>query len=152
MSRTIVALDFSSKEEVVNFLNKFDKPIYVKIGMELTYACGLDTVSYTHLDVYKRQPKHNALVANLFFEASTRTHFSFESAEYQLGCKVADFNASTSSVTKGESLYDTVKTFEAIGYDAVVIRHPKDEYFKELENINICLLYTSVHFLDDSFS
>ena len=75
-----------------------------------------------------------------FFEASTRTHFSFESAEYQLGCKVADFNASTSSVTKGESLYDTVKTFEAIGYDAVVIRHPKDEYFKELENINIPIL------------
>ena len=44
MSRTIVALDFSSKEEVVNFLNKFDKPIYVKIGMELTYACGLDII------------------------------------------------------------------------------------------------------------
>ena len=40
MSRTIVALDFSSKEEVVNFLNKFDKPIYVKIGMELFYAEG----------------------------------------------------------------------------------------------------------------
>ena len=44
MSRTIVALDFSSKEEVVEFLNKFDKPIYVKIGMELTYACGLDII------------------------------------------------------------------------------------------------------------
>lgn len=44
MSRTIVALDFSSKEEVVNFLSKFDEPIYVKIGMELTYACGLDIV------------------------------------------------------------------------------------------------------------
>lgn len=82
-------------------------------------------------------PKQKALVANLFFEASTRTHFSFESAEFQLGCKVADFNASTSSVTKGETLYDTVKTFEQIGYDAVVIRHPQDEYFKQLENINI---------------
>ena len=44
MSRTIVALDFSSKEEVVNFLSQFDEPIYVKIGMELTYACGLDIV------------------------------------------------------------------------------------------------------------
>ena len=40
MSRTIVALDFSSKEEVP----KFDEPVYVKIGMELTYACGLDMV------------------------------------------------------------------------------------------------------------
>ncbi len=44
MSKTIVALDFSSKEEVVNFLSQFDEPIYVKIGMELTYACGLDIV------------------------------------------------------------------------------------------------------------
>ena len=44
MSRTIVALDFSSKEEVLNFLAKFDEPVYVKIGMELTYACGLDMV------------------------------------------------------------------------------------------------------------
>lgn len=44
MSRTIVALDFSSKEEVLNFLAKFDEPVYVKIGMELTYACGLDIV------------------------------------------------------------------------------------------------------------
>lgn len=44
MSRTIVALDFSSKEEVLDFLSKFDEPVYVKIGMELTYACGLDIV------------------------------------------------------------------------------------------------------------
>lgn len=81
-----------------------------------------------------------ALVANLFFEASTRTHFSFESAQHQLGCQVADFAASASSVTKGETLYDTVKTFEMIGYDLVVIRHPQDEYFKELENINIPII------------
>lgn len=82
-------------------------------------------------------PMQNALVANLFFEPSTRTHFSFESAQYQLGCQVADFNTATSSVTKGESLYDTVKTFEMIGYGCVVIRHPEDEYFKQLENIHI---------------
>ncbi len=80
------------------------------------------------------------LAANLFFESSTRTHYSFESAELQLGCLVSDFNAATSSVTKGESLYDTVKTFEAIGYDAVVIRHVKDDYYKELENVNIPIL------------
>ena len=42
MSKTIVALDFSSKEEVVDFLKQFDEPVYVKIGMELTYACGLN--------------------------------------------------------------------------------------------------------------
>ena len=44
MSKTIVALDFSSKEEVVDFLSQFDEPIYVKVGMELTYACGLDII------------------------------------------------------------------------------------------------------------
>lgn len=80
------------------------------------------------------------LVANLFFEPSTRTHFSFSSAELQLGCKVENFTAEGSSVEKGESLYDTVKTFESIGFDAVVIRHKQDEYFKELENINIPIL------------
>lgn len=79
-------------------------------------------------------------VANLFFEPSTRTHFSFESAELQLGLDAVDFNASSSSITKGETLYDTVKTFEAIGYDALVIRHTQDEYFNELENINIPIL------------
>ncbi|MGX8834300.1 orotidine-5'-phosphate decarboxylase [Amedibacillus sp. YH-ame10] len=44
MNKTIVALDFSTKEEVMNFLKGFQEPIYVKIGMELTYACGLDIV------------------------------------------------------------------------------------------------------------
>ena len=44
MNRTIVALDFSSREEVLEFLKKFDEPVFVKIGMELTYACGLDIV------------------------------------------------------------------------------------------------------------
>lgn len=93
--------------------------------------------SQTFQDWQFSKPK---LVANLFFEPSTRTHYSFASAELQLGCKTIDFNASTSSVAKGESLYDTVKTFEAIGYDAVVIRHTQDEYFKELEGINIPIL------------
>ena len=44
MSRTIIALDFSSREEVLSFLDQFDEPVYVKIGMELTYACGLDII------------------------------------------------------------------------------------------------------------
>lgn len=85
-------------------------------------------------------PMHNALAANLFFEPYTRTHYSFESAEYQLGCSVADFNSASSSVTKGETLYDTAKTFEAIGYKVLVIRHPQDEYFKELEDISIPII------------
>lgn len=57
-----------------------------------------------------------------------------------LGIKVIDFNSSISSLSKGESLYDTVKTFEALGMDGVVIRHPKDNYFKELETIQMPIL------------
>lgn len=45
MSKTIVALDFSSKEGVIDFLKQFHEPIYVKVGMELTYACGLEIIS-----------------------------------------------------------------------------------------------------------
>ncbi len=44
MSKTIIALDFSNKEQVLDFLKQFEEPVYVKIGMELTYACGLDIV------------------------------------------------------------------------------------------------------------
>ena len=72
------------------------------------------------------------VVANLFFEPSTRTQYSFLMAEQKLGLNTVDFSAQTSSVQKGETLYDTVKTFEAIGVDAVVIRHPQNNYFDEL--------------------
>ena len=76
-------------------------------------------------------------VATLFFENSTRTHYSFQAALINLGINIIDLNAATSSVNKGESLYDTVKTFEALGVDGVVIRHTKDRYYDELKNINI---------------
>lgn len=78
------------------------------------------------------------VVANLFFEPSTRTQYSFMMAEQKLGLKTMDFTAETSSVQKGETLYDTIKTFEAIGVDGVVIRHPQNNYFEELiPNLNI---------------
>ncbi len=82
----------------------------------------------------------NKKMATLFFENSTRTHYSFITAMMNLGIKVIDFNSSISSLSKGESLYDTVKTFEALGMDGVVIRHPKDNYFKELETIQMPIL------------
>ncbi|OZM58525.1 aspartate carbamoyltransferase [Lottiidibacillus patelloidae] len=80
-------------------------------------------------------------IANLFYENSTRTKLSFEVAEQKLGFKILNVDVHTSSVQKGESLYDTVKTLEAIGVDAVVIRHPEENYFKTLiENINIPII------------
>lgn len=80
------------------------------------------------------------IIANLFFEPSTRTHYSFETAELKLGCKTIDFAPESSSMKKGETLYDTIKTFESFGVDAVVIRHREDEYYKQLENIKIPIL------------
>ncbi len=61
-------------------------------------------------------------VANMFFENSTRTRFSFEMAEKRLGAEVLNFAAAVSSVEKGESIYDTVRTLESMGIDAGVIR------------------------------
>ncbi|AWN20724.1 aspartate carbamoyltransferase catalytic subunit [Streptococcus sobrinus] len=70
--------------------------------------------------------------ANLFFESSTRTHKSFEVAEKKLGLDVIEFDAKTSSVNKGETLYDTILTMSALGVDICVVRHSKDDYYKEL--------------------
>ena len=63
-------------------------------------------------------------VVNLFFEDSTRTRISFEAAAKRLSADVITFNARGSSVEKGETLKDTALTLEAMGADAVVIRHP----------------------------
>ncbi|RSD28088.1 aspartate carbamoyltransferase catalytic subunit [Mesobacillus subterraneus] len=79
------------------------------------------------------QPKEKVFVSNLFYEPSTRTKSSFEMAERKLGLEVIPFEVQTSSVLKGETLYDTVRTLEAIGTQALVIRHSADSYFKELD-------------------
>ena len=62
-------------------------------------------------------------VATLFFEASTRTRLSFEAAAKRLSADVMSFSASSSSLEKGESLRDTVETIDAMGVDAMVVRH-----------------------------
>ena len=63
------------------------------------------------------------LVANLFFESSTRTRLSFERAARALSADVMSFSASGSSLSKGESLKDTALTIEAMGVDLMVVRH-----------------------------
>ena len=62
-------------------------------------------------------------VVNLFFEDSTRTRISFEAAAKRLSADVITFSAKGSSVSKGESLKDTALTLQAMGADAIVIRH-----------------------------
>lgn len=72
--------------------------------------------------------------ANLFFEPSTRTKSSFIVAEKRLGLESLEFNVETSSMKKGESLYDTAKTFEAIGANVLVVRHENDDWADELKD------------------
>jgi len=67
---------------------------------------------------------HGRTVINLFFESSTRTRTSFEVAGKRLGADVVNVSAQTSSVTKGETLLDTVRNLEALRADAIVLRHP----------------------------
>lgn len=87
------------------------------------------------------EPNKKTFVANLFFEPSTRTKCSFEVAERKLNLEVVPFEVSTSSVLKGETLYDTVRTLESIGIKAVVIRHKVDNYFEELKGkTNVSIL------------
>lgn len=88
----------------------------------------LDTAEYmdevSTREVKKLPALRGKTVANLFFEDSTRTRISFETAAKRLSADVLNFSAKGSSVSKGESLKDTAQTLAAIGVDAVVIRHP----------------------------
>jgi aspartate carbamoyltransferase catalytic subunit len=74
--------------------------------------------------IKKVPPLRGKTVVTLFYEASTRTRVSFEMAAKILGADAVNVTASASSVTKGESLIDTVRTLQATGADLVVIRHP----------------------------
>lgn len=80
-------------------------------------------------------------VANMFFENSTRTRFSFEMAEKRLGAEVLNFTSAVSSVEKGESIYDTVRTLESMGIDAGIIRLKPAGVLQELaEKVNVPLI------------
>jgi aspartate carbamoyltransferase catalytic subunit len=74
-------------------------------------------------DIKKLPTLRGRTVVNLFYEDSTRTRISFEAAAKRLSADVINFSAKGSSVSKGESLKDTALTLQAMGADAVVIRH-----------------------------
>ena len=79
-------------------------------------------------------------VVNMFFENSTRTKMSFEVAEKKLKLETYNFDVSTSSVNKGESLYDSVLTMKAIGMDIAVIRHQNNNYYENLLDMGISIV------------
>ena len=86
------------------------------------------------------KPTKEIYVSNLFFEDSTRTKTSFDIAERKLGLQVVPFDVTSSSVNKGESLYDTVKTLQSLGVNLLVIRHKEDQFYKELKEIDLPII------------
>ncbi|HZU81261.1 MAG TPA: aspartate carbamoyltransferase catalytic subunit [Polyangiaceae bacterium] len=74
-------------------------------------------------DVKNARVLHGRTIVNLFYESSTRTRTSFEVAGKRLGADVVNVSPQTSSVTKGETLLDTVRNLEALRADAIVLRH-----------------------------
>ena len=75
------------------------------------------------LDGQKRDILNGRLIINIFFENSTRTRSSFEIAAKKLGSDVVNLDISKSSTNKGETLYDTAMNLDAMGPDAIVVRH-----------------------------
>lgn len=74
----------------------------------------------------------NKIIVNAFYEPSTRTRCSFEMAAKRLGAEVINFVPENSSVKKGETIYDTLKTLESLGADGIVLRHSDDNVFSDL--------------------
>jgi aspartate carbamoyltransferase catalytic subunit len=104
--RHLLGTEHLTREEIVLILETADS--MVEIGQR---------------EIKKVPTLRGRTAVNLFYEASTRTRSSFEIAEKRLSADIVNFSASTSSVTKGETLLDTVHTLEAMEPDLIVIRH-----------------------------
>ena len=90
---------------------------------ELVLSTAAEMRSLADRPIKKLPALRGRTVVNLFFEDSTRTRISFEAAAKRLSADVINFAAKGSSLSKGESLKDTALTLEAMGADAVVVRH-----------------------------
>ena len=105
----------------------------------LQTARGFEEVSTR--SVKKVPALRGKVVVNLFFEDSTRTRASFELAASRLSADVLNFSAKGSSLSKGETLCDTARNIEAMGVDAIVLRHPSSGAAVQLAGaVNCCVL------------
>lgn len=107
--RHLLSITQLSREDVLNLLGEADRWFTAPPG-------GSE-------DVGKARVLYGRTIVNLFFESSTRTRTSFEVAGKRLGADVVNVSPQTSSVTKGETLLDTVRNLEALRADAIVLRH-----------------------------
>src|SRR6185436_13807223 len=96
----------------------------LKEDMELIFSTADNFKDVLNRPIKKVPSLRDVTIANLFFENSTRTRLSFELAEKRLSADIINFSASTSSVSKGETLIDTVNNILAMKVDIVVMRHP----------------------------
>ncbi|MFO7590443.1 MAG: aspartate carbamoyltransferase catalytic subunit [Acidimicrobiia bacterium] len=92
-------------------------------GIEEVCALATSFLEITSREIPKVPALRGKTVATVFYEDSTRTRLSFETAAKRLSADTMSFSVSASSVKKGESLRDTVQTIEAMGVDAMVVRH-----------------------------
>ena len=92
-------------------------------GIDELLALSESFVEVTRRDIPKIPALRGKTVVTLFYEDSTRTRLSFETAAKRLTADTMSFTATSSAVGKGESLLDTVRTIEAMGVDAMVVRH-----------------------------
>ena len=95
-----------------------------KEDIELIFSTADNFKDVLNRPIKKVPSLRDVTIANLFFENSTRTRLSFELAERRLSADVVNFAASSSSVSKGETLIDTVNNILAMKVDVVVMRHP----------------------------
>lgn len=92
--------------------------------IELIFKTAIEFKEVINRPIKKVPSLRDVTIANVFFENSTRTRISFELAERRLSADVVNFAASSSSVSKGETLLDTVNNILAMKVDMVVMRHP----------------------------
>ncbi len=116
MAKDLILLKDLSKEEISNILDRGDY-----------WADSLNS-RFTNIP----RSIDNPVVCNLFFETSTRTRFSFEVAAKKLGFHVLNFDPKTSSTEKGETLYDTLRTLEAMKVSVAIIRSPEEGILQEI--------------------
>ena len=105
-TRHLLAVDDLTRDQVVELLDLTDT--FVEVGQRA---------------IPKVPALRGRTVVSLFFEDSTRTRLSFDTAAKRLSADTMSFAVSSSSVNKGESVRDTIETIEAMGIDAVIVRH-----------------------------
>ncbi len=110
--KNLIRIEDLSKEEILQIYNR-------------AYEFEKNTRKANHID---------AQVVTMFFENSTRTKLSFELALNRIKANKYDFQVSTSSINKGEELFDTINNLSAIGFDTIILRHKEDSLIEELVN------------------